>query len=262
MLRKLKTYKKKNKSRHTKKKGGWKNTNKNFELYKQTKYGKVANFFELMNIVLNDIREALKKLFGDKPLPGFEKRTATTITNFELSDEYDYRNLFDYIPYEDDGDYSQLKWTKIKAGTIFYRRQKTTDFERIKWRDVWLDYTSRINNSYTPKKSFLIEQLNENINNTRIQSTKAYFGKYLLKLKANKDLIVLHFPDAISSYTEDFIRRLAYERQTYLSSIDGYTLDFLEFNPNKIYKNLPSIKGYRELKLHNTDVLDLVSVNN
>ena len=37
------------------------------------------------------------------------------------------------------------------------------------------------------------------------------------------------------------------------SFLDGYTLDFLESNPNPIYKNLPSIKGYRELYVTNSE---------
>ena len=46
------------------------------------------------------------------------------------------------------------------------------------------------------------------------------------------------------------------------SCLDGYTLDFLESNPNPIYKNLPSIKGYRELYVTNSEYFTPTTDNN
>jgi hypothetical protein len=246
--------KRKNRNNRNKRVGGWNETN--FQAYKETPYGKITKIGEFEELLINDIRKGLINLLGENtPLPGYEQKTPTSISNHELKFSYDYRNLINSVPDFDDGDYSQLKWTKIKAGSVFYRRQQTKQFNRETWKDVWLNYSSRNNT----RKSFLIEQLNENANNSRLKSTIGKFGPHLLKLKTTKDLLVIHLPDTITSYAEYYIRYFNYrtEYKMFLS-VDGYTLDFLKFNPNPIYKELPSISGYRELKLHSTSALEVV----
>ena len=198
----------------------------------------VHNFFKEKNIELPD-RDGLTEGFGnykEKLIKYFEE-------NPEAS--------------EDDGNYDKIKFTILKKGTILYHRQKDNGKKRY---DIWLDYSGREKNGVKLKDSFLDKP-----------HIKEYFGDWLMKYKVNKDLIIIHFPinyDEIDkkqnkslnvpSFLESGIRTIC-SRWVYKFCVDGYTLDFLKFNPNDIFKGKKNENEYREIFLYNADNLDLIS---
>ena len=93
-----------------------------------------------------------------------------------------------------------------------------------------------------------------------LDKTKEYFGNFLMKFKTNKDLLILHFPSYATSYLESWVKYVCIISENNMC-VDGYTLDFLKFNPNEIYKDLNIVEGVRELCILNAQNVSLVSVS-
>ena len=73
-------------------------------------------------------------------------------------------------------------------------------------------------------------------------------------------MFIFYFPDYVSSYSEYFVRAICLNYHLDICACaDGYTLDLLTHNPNAIYKDLPSLSGFRELCVFNNIELDLLS---
>ena len=154
----------------------------------------------------------------------------------------------------DDFNYELPKFSIIPEGTIFYRRQKTNSFQ-YKNQEIWLDYTGTMSLS---QFSFL-KDINQEYTNDYLDATTKYFGEFLMQFKVNKNLLIFHFPSYASSYFEGWFRHICVHTNIPIC-IDGYTSDFLKYNPNKIYKDLPSLDGYRELCILNDNFIDIIPI--
>jgi hypothetical protein len=93
------------------------------------------------------------------------------------------------------------------------------------------------------------------------KNTKNYFGKYVMKFKTNHNLLIINYSKEITASREAAIRKACKRGEPYdvcPEGVDGYTLDFLKYNPNDPYKDLPILDGYRELCLFDVNMVDLV----
>ena len=155
---------------------------------------------------------------------------------------------------QDDLDYTFPKFSIIPAGTIFYRRHKENSFIHGD-RKIWLDYSGTVSSKHL---SFL---KNTNASHTKeyVNVAKAEFGPYLMKFRVNKDLLIFHYPSYATSFTEGWARYQCYAHYGFCANdIDGYTLDFLKFNPNEGYRNLPILEGFRELCIYDNRNVELI----
>lgn len=168
--------------------------------------------------------------------------------------DHDYKLLIDpdYKLLVDDFDYKLPKFSIIEKGTKFYRRQKENNFESIN-QEIWLDYTGTMSEC---KISFLKDTSDE-YTEEYLNRTKLYFGEHLMQFQVNKDLLIFHFPEYAYAYSEYWVKYMCVTT-TRSFCVDGYTLDFLTYNPNEIYKDLPSIPGFRELCILNAENISLV----
>jgi hypothetical protein len=259
------------------KKGGWQNTNEAFVIHKAHH----ADVLQLGAIIGNMILEYLLKV-APQTVPRSELINPDKFIYF--AENYNYRQLASHLMMNsskrplmiDNEDYSKFKLSVIPTGTIFLRRQKN---EKLKKNDIWLDYSARIEpGEKRYKYSFLLDPTQQEDtantnqvygqNTTYFRRAKDYFGNHLLIYKTTKPLVVFHFPvnyenpsniNNLWAYNEHFIRYY-FSYLHWFGKVDGYTLDFLYYNPNQIYKNLPVIKNYRELYLSNNTGLELVEI--
>ena len=155
----------------------------------------------------------------------------------------------------DDYNYNHIKFTIIPKGTMFYRRQPDPTFNNTTPRSVWLDYTGTM---ATTPFSFLTDT-NEIYTQEYLDKVKTHFGDNLLILRPKKDLLIINFPYYVTSYIEGFIRRICVDLGIE-TCVDGYTMDLLQFNPNKIFKPLPSLTGFRELCVLDARNLEFVAL--
>jgi hypothetical protein len=138
---------------------------------------------------------------------------------------------------------------------MFYRRQPDPTFNNTTPRSVWLDYTGTM---ATTPFSFLTDT-NEIYTQEYLDKVKTHFGDNLLILRPKKDLLIINFPYYVTSYIEGFIRRICVDLGIE-TCVDGYTMDLLQFNPNKIFKPLPSLTGFRELCVLDARNLEFVAL--
>ena len=157
--------------------------------------------------------------------------------------------------FQDDFNYSHIKFTVIPRGTMFYRRQTVPTFNNNSHTTVWLDYTGTM---ATTPFSFL-KDTNELYSQEYLDKVKEHFGDYLLQLRTKKDLLIINFPYYVTSYIEGFIRRICVDNIVD-ACVDGYTMDLLQFNPNKIFKPFPSLTGFRELCVLDARNLEFVNL--
>jgi len=232
----------KQKQKHKQKKllsrGGWDKSDEDFQkhlAYFNTKAPNVGEFREQIEMeLLESINSSFSKEF-QSIIDAINY--IRTLKSDELTDNYEYD-----VP----------KISIIPAGTIFYRRQKTEIFESIN-KEIWLDYTGTMSVS---QFSFL-KDYNEKYTKEQYDETKKYFGEYLMKFKVKQDLLILHFPSYVSSYAESWVRYMCSYSRAY-ACVDGYTLDFLKFNPNEIYSKFKSLDGFRELCVLNATNIELI----
>jgi hypothetical protein len=235
--------KKKIRSRKNKKqkshllKGGWDKTDEDFIAYDKNIKENMSNLGIFQDKILQDLLSNINKRFSKEftsldTAIGFIK----TLPPEELTDDFNYE-----LP----------KFSIIPAGTIFYRRHKTNSFDSQN-REIWLDYTGTMSSN---KFSFL-KDINTEYTDDYLNETIKYFGEFLMKIKVNENLLILHFPTYASSYLEGWVRHMCIHSSNPIC-VDGYTLDFLKFNPNSIYKKFKSLDGYRELCILNGEKVSL-----
>ena len=274
----MKTYKnksKKNTRKNTKKyknikKGGWKNTNANFIEYRIFTNDKIPTLGHFESKLELDLFENIIakypeiESFGDmrSKIELYKKKKDTKITYFEL--------LTSIVPFirnlpieklQDDLDYTFPKFTIIPAGTIFYRRHKTDSFvhghtkSESHTSNIWLDYSG----TFSSKHLSFLKNTNASLTKEYVNLAKTEFGPYLMKFQVNKNLLIFHYPSYVTSVHESWARYFCYQQFGFCGEgIDGYTLDFLKFNPNKGYRNLPILEGFRELCIYDNKNIDFL----
>jgi len=219
--------------------GGWEKTDPDFLEYQENELKpKVKNL------------NALHKTLSEELVLTTNEKFGTSFVN--KSDMlYDLDDLIAFIReksnenpelFQDDFNYSHIKFTVIPRGTMFYRRQTVPTFNNNSPSAVWIDYSGTMAN--TPF-SFL-KDTGELYTQEYLDKVKIHFGDYLLQLRTKKDLLIINFPYYVTSYIEGFIRRICVDTHADVC-VDGYTMDLLQFNPNKIFKSLPTLSGFREL---------------
>lgn len=215
--------------------GGWDKTDPDFIAHEEESKKYTTNFVD--NLLQGLLLNINKKYSQDFKTLNEALRFIKTLSPGELTDDFNYD-----LP----------KFSIIPKGTVFYRRQKTNSFDSVS-REIWLDYTGTI--SLSPFS--YLKDTNKEYTPEYLTNTIQYFGEFLMKFEVNKDLLILHFPLNVSSYSEFPVRYIC----TYAHldiCVDGYTLDYLKYNPNDIYNKLPSLNGYRELCILNARNVDLV----
>jgi hypothetical protein len=232
--------------------GGWEKTDPDFLEYEENELKpKVNNIYNLEKTLSNELILTTNEKFG---------------TSFENNKNkfYELDELVAFIReksnenpelFQDDFYYNHIKFTVIPRGTMFYRRQTVPTFINTTHTPVWLDYTGTKAN--TPF-SFL-KDTNEIYTQEYLDKVITHFGDYLLQLRTKKDLLIINFPYYVTSYIECFIRRICVDIHNE-TCVDGYTMDLLQFNPNKIFKPLPSLTGFRELCVLDAKNLEFVKL--
>jgi hypothetical protein len=208
-----------------------------------------------------------------------KKEETYSLYNFEndLEKKLNLTTLFPKNPLEDlknffikndDGDYKNIKWTKVPVNTYLLHRQNNKT-----WRqnvNIWCDYSGRIEE----KDHHLVMNQNSFLN--RPFFNKNIFknlGKELLIFKVIKEINIIHFP-IIDDFTtqelnvpaalESYIKNMCTNDEATIC-LDGYTADFLTFYN---WTKLPSgfgtyFPGYREIcilhQCNNNEYLELIS---
>jgi hypothetical protein len=207
-------------------KGGWDETDVDFIAYKDNIIKNMPNLGQFERKILQDLLSNINSRFS-KEFTKLDEAIAfiKTLKAEELRDDLNYE-----FP----------KFSIIPKGTIFYRRQQTNLFNRVD-KDIWLDYTGTVSLS---QFSYL-KDVNEEYTKDYLDETIKYFGEFLMEIKVEENLLILHFPSSISSYLESWVRYMCIATDNPIC-VDGYTLDFLKFNPN-YNKSFKSLNGFREL---------------
>jgi len=92
--------------------------------------------------------------------------------------------------------------------------------------------------------------------------TKEAFGEFLMEFETNHNLLIFNYEKDVKSSSEGIIRTSCSRVNSDVCPdyIDGYTLDFLEYNSNEPYADLPILEGYRELCLFNNKYVDFLRI--
>ena len=213
----------------------------------------VGTLDDFDKIIKSELEKCVKP--GSKINIYTETNIGTLIDNIIISDN-------------DDGNYDQLKYTKIPAGTYFYRRQKDRTWhtgnklhpENPDGR-LWFDYLSKHTKVTDTPDTFLKGELWNYYLYRKIR------GQTLTLYKLKQDVIVLHFPFNVNKkLTLNFCAR--YEQFTVMWflisqhkwAIHGYTADFLTYaTKDCMYK-----PNHRELCLlpdvNNEQYLEFIGV--
>jgi hypothetical protein len=258
---------KRNVTKHKKRIGGWEKDEKFLEITE--KIGRLdfdKYMFVHLKLWLHNVKTKLLQWPTatdevDPPLILSRFDEIISITDEEKAETF-YDKLFQLLhdlPRDllvDDYDYSLPKYSFVNENTTFLRRRfskkNIMNQTYSSNKNVWLDYSS----SY--KESFLVHKIDENEETAqnRFEEIVNYFGNYVGKVNPKKELFIFHFPDAIPSFLEGKSRKdctMVYSMYCAGSAyndykiVDGYTHDFLTYNPNDIFKDLPSLEGYREI---------------
>jgi hypothetical protein len=232
--------------------GGWEKTDPDFIEYQENELvPKVNNIGDLNKTLSDELVLTTNEKFGTS-FENLEDRISMLGDLIKFIREKSKENPELFI---DDYNYNRIKFTIIPKGTMFYRRQTIPTFNNTSHAPVWLDYTGTM---ATTPFSFLTDT-NEIYTQEYLDKVKEKFGDDLLILRPKKDLLIIHFPYYVTSYIECFIRRICVDIQNE-ACVDGYTMDLLQFNPNKIFKPLPSLTGFRELCVLDARNLEFVAL--
>jgi hypothetical protein len=232
--------------------GGWEKTDSDFIEYEKNELRPKVNTIGNLNKTLS---EELVVTTNEKFGTSFENKEDNLSRLDDLVAFIREKSNENSELFQDDFNYNHIKFTVIPRGTMFYRRQTVPTFNNNSYVPVWLDYSGTMAN--TPF-SFL-KDTNEVYTQEYLDKVKTYFGDYLLQLRTKKDLLIINFPYYVTSYIECFIRRICVDLEIE-TCVDGYTMDLLQFNPNKIFKSLPSLSGFRELCLLDARNLEFVQL--
>jgi len=232
--------------------GGWEKTDSDFLEYQENELVPKVNTIRALNKTLSD---ELVLTTNEKFGTSFENKEGQLSQLDDLVAFIREKSNENPELFQDDFNYSHIKFTVIPRGTMFYRRQTVLTFNNNSPSAVWLDYSGTMAN--TPF-SFL-KDTNELYTQEYLDKVKTHFGDYLLQLRTKKDLLIINFPYYVTSYIEGFIRRICVDIDNEVC-VDGYTMDLLQFNPNKIFKPLPSLSGFRELCLLDARNLEFVKL--
>ena len=232
--------------------GGWEKTDPDFIEYQENELIPKVNTIGALNKTLSD---ELVLTTNEKFGTSFENLANRISMLDELVAFIREKSKENPELFIDDYNYNRIKFTIIPKGTMFYRRQSDPTFNNTRPSPVWLDYTGTM---ATTPFSFLTDT-NEIYTQEYLDKVKEKFGDDLLILRPKKDLLIIHFPYYVTSYIECFIRRICVDIQNE-ACVDGYTMDLLQFNPNKIFKPLPSLTGYRELCVLDARNLEFVAL--
>jgi hypothetical protein len=230
--------------KNKKQKGGWDKKDRDFIEYNNTLRRDMPYLDWFESKILKELLLNINTVYDQKL-----KKIDDTLPYIRGLDSNDSRLIDNY-------DYDLPKFSIVPNGTVFYRRQKTATFNSVK-KPIWLDYTGTM--SSIPF-SFL-KETNEKYTVGHLDKTKEKFGNLLMKFETKIDLLILHFPSYATSYLENWVKHMCINSENNMC-VDGYTLDFLKFNPNKIYKELNIVEGVRELCILNAQNVSLVSVSN
>jgi len=232
--------------------GGWEKTDPDFLEYETNELKpKVNNIYDLEKTLSNELILTTNEKFGTS----FENNKNKLYELDELVAFIREKSNENPELFQDDFNYNHIKFTVIPRGTMFYRRQTVPTFINTTHTPVWLDYTgTRANTPF----SFL-KDTNEIYTQEYLDKVITHFGDYLLQLRTKKDLLIINFPYYVTSYIECFIRRICVDIHNE-TCVDGYTMDLLQFNPNKIFKPLPSLTGFRELCVLDAKNLEFVKL--
>ena len=232
--------------------GGWEKTDTDFIEYEQNELRPKVNTIGNLNKTLS---EELVVTTNEKFGTSFENKEDQLSRLDDLVAFIREKSNENPELFQDDFNYSHIKFTVIPRGTMFYRRQTVPTFNNNSYAAVWLDYSGTMAN--TPF-SFL-KDTNDVYTQEYLDKVKTHFGDYLLQLRTKKDLLIINFPYYVTSYIEGFIRRICVDLEIE-TCVDGYTMDLLQFNPNKIFKSLPSLSGFRELCLLDARNLEFIQL--
>jgi hypothetical protein len=229
--------------------GGWEKTDPDFLEYQENELLPKVDNIDILNKTLS---EELVLTTNEKFGTSFKGQLSQLddLVAFIREKSKEDRELF-----LDDYNYNHIKFTIIPKGTMFYRRQTVPTFNNTRPNPVWLDYTGTM---ATTPFSFLTDT-NEIYTQEYLDKVKRHFGDNLLILRPKKDLLIINFPYYVTSYIECFIRRICVDFE-FETCVDGYTMDLLQFNPNKIFKPLPSLTGFRELCVLDSRNLEFVAL--
>ena len=232
--------------------GGWNDTDTDF--IDNDRLLGANNLYDFEKKILDDLISYINKKFS--------KNFST------LSEVLIFIKTLDSDALVDDLDYTLPKISIIPKGTVFYRRQKINKFDSKRtsmYSGIWLDYSGTfapssddfpiVQETSTPF-SFL-KDTNDKYTSEYLDRTIEKFGEFLMKYKVNKDLLILHFPSYVSAYIEGWVRHICIHTNSQIC-VDGYTMEFLKYNGNQIYKDLPSLNGLRELCILDTQNVSLV----
>ena len=232
--------------------GGWEKTDPDFLEYQENELVPKVNTIGHLNKTLS---KELVLTTNEKFGTSFENKGGQLYQLDDLVAFIREKSKEDRELFLDDYNYNHIKFTIIPKGTMFYRRQTDPTFNNTRPVPVWLDYTGTM---ATTPFSFLTDT-NEIYTQEYLDKVKTHFGDNLLILRPKKDLLIINFPYYVTSYVEGFIRRICVDLGSE-TCVDGYTLDLLQFNPNKIFKPLPSLTGFRELCVLDARNLEFVAL--
>ena len=216
--------------------GGWN---------EEDKKDKFLNLYEFEKYIEPLIDTYIKNKFENKTYNNKPITNAANAIQY-LRENINEESIID--EFKDDLNYNNPKFSILPKGTTFFRRQTKENFDNSK-SYTWLDYTGTIGSGV----SFL-KDTNNKYTQEYLDATIEYFGKHLLKIKTTKPLVIFHYPSTVTSSSENLVRHqcIHSKHPPYCADADGYTLDFLKFNPNKIYKDKESLDGFRELCILNS----------
>ena len=198
-----------------------------------------ATFIEYKSSLTTYLGELENKLKTDL-ITYSNNRYSTNFTNVDEIIQFIKSKRIPIEQLQDDLNYEYPKYSVIPMGTSFYKAQRTPVYQTHP--PLWLDYTGTIGN---PPFSFVTDK-NNRYTQLFLNKTREHFGNYIVKYALKEDLVILHLPLYITSFSESRIRHICTHMKSSMCA-DGYTCDYLTFNPNPIYKNLPSLPGFREL---------------
>jgi hypothetical protein len=157
-----------------------------------------------------------------------------------------------------------LSYLIIPAGVRFYKRAKNrvpkvdSTTNRLRSAEIWLDYSGRPGSGLPSFTKHLFEYYDWHT----FMKTVAYFGKYVWTLETAEPLLLLNIAHPFTSINEVYFRRFCDGGNGFYfcDQTDGYILDLMRFNPNKIWLFMGGRQeGVKEIKVTHEHKLRFIS---